>query len=353
MLRTNPIFIRNLLKSEKIDLADLEDLYYATCGKFKQLRTDLDLRLSNGFQNPDDEFFIMPDNALKMRMPINAGQFNRYLCGRNDFLFGDELIKALERAILPEDGDLQTDLTDGKCIVNHPDTDNYSDQGSYANIPSEACNWPLGSDRICKTCSVPPGIIFPSLSEKHIKTKPHAGRRMAHVSTMLVKMGFPTIAETASMYATKRAAGSSPLSSNTLYQNSPDSKPTKDSPEYRGTDGFVPNTNTNTITASAATQTEDIFPIILPSMSIWAQDLITPPPEVNPLPDVPPAYWENPEQFKIVPINRGRYPEPMTVQDCIEELRLREKEIKMQKKLANPRRSWYNFWKRGSRPSRR
>lgn len=76
------------------DLSDLEDLYYATCAKLKERMDDINIRLSNGFIHPKNNYFSYNSKGLGVTEPVTAGEWKATLTAHAKFLY-DPLVEAI------------------------------------------------------------------------------------------------------------------------------------------------------------------------------------------------------------------------------------------------------------------
>ena len=76
------------------DLGELEDLYYAACAKLKERLDDINIRLSNGFIYPEDNYFCYNSEGLGITEPIKAGDWKATLLAHTAFLY-DPLVEGI------------------------------------------------------------------------------------------------------------------------------------------------------------------------------------------------------------------------------------------------------------------
>ena len=69
-------------------------MYYATCAKVKERLDDINIRLSNGFIQPDDDYFTYNSIGLGLKDPITASAWKAGLELHEDFLY-DPLTKGI------------------------------------------------------------------------------------------------------------------------------------------------------------------------------------------------------------------------------------------------------------------
>ena len=82
------------------DLGKLEDLYYATCAKLKELLQRVDILLTNGFKGIHENYFAYQDEPLKSLGSISIGAFKQSLLIQESILHSSELRSLLNRAVL-------------------------------------------------------------------------------------------------------------------------------------------------------------------------------------------------------------------------------------------------------------
>lgn len=81
------------------DLGELEDLYYATCGKLKELIERVNLHLQNNFKAPEDKYFTYTSKGFKHLGPIMVGEFKAFLLAQEEPLYHNGMVKMMTKAI--------------------------------------------------------------------------------------------------------------------------------------------------------------------------------------------------------------------------------------------------------------
>lgn len=100
ILRTNKVFLKGLSAMTLTDLGELEDLFYATCGKLKDLLGRVNLYLSNNFKAPKDDYFTYTIRAYKHLGPITVEEFKSFLLAQEEILYHAGMIKVMNKAVL-------------------------------------------------------------------------------------------------------------------------------------------------------------------------------------------------------------------------------------------------------------
>ena len=75
-------------------------MYYATCGKVKELLCSVNLHLTNHFKKPEDRYFKHTSDDLKHLRPVSIGDFKDVLIAQESFLYGQEIIELMGEAVL-------------------------------------------------------------------------------------------------------------------------------------------------------------------------------------------------------------------------------------------------------------
>ena len=81
------------------DLGELEDLYYATCAKLKERLDDVNIRLSNGFIRPEDNYFTYNSKGCGIIDPVTAGEWKATLLAHAAFLYDPLVEGIMSRAV--------------------------------------------------------------------------------------------------------------------------------------------------------------------------------------------------------------------------------------------------------------
>ena len=74
-------------------------MYYAACAKLKELFSGVDILLTNGFKNPQQNYFTYQMVPLASLGPINITDFRKSLVIHENFLYSQELIELLDNGI--------------------------------------------------------------------------------------------------------------------------------------------------------------------------------------------------------------------------------------------------------------
>lgn len=98
--RSDLLFGSHLGKVGDFDLEVLEDLYYAICGKTKDLLDCANIHITNGFTKLDDQYLQFRDPVVDGFIPMTLGDFVTSLLAKESVLYSCEIINPLNRAIL-------------------------------------------------------------------------------------------------------------------------------------------------------------------------------------------------------------------------------------------------------------
>ncbi|KAL8824904.1 MAG: hypothetical protein Q9191_004743 [Dirinaria sp. TL-2023a] len=100
VLRNEKVFSKGWTSIDINDLAELEDLYYATCAKLQERLHEINIRLANGFIHPGDDFFKYDSKGLDLPDPIKAGAWKATLAQHEKFLYDPLVEGIMNRAVL-------------------------------------------------------------------------------------------------------------------------------------------------------------------------------------------------------------------------------------------------------------
>ena len=156
-----------------LDLGDLEDLYYAACGKLKDLLGMVNILLSNGFKVLSDPYFTYCSHGYDRTSPVSLSDFKNTLITLETALYDPTMIKTLNEGVLKKNGQLSQNEDES--------SKNQSSKALYGVIrcqenPGHQFN--RNSIRDAKhgvaephglqdMRNVAPGIVFGELSEKY------------------------------------------------------------------------------------------------------------------------------------------------------------------------------------------
>ena len=99
ILRSEDLFVSYPYNINMPDLGELEDLYYATCAKLKELLQGIDILLTNGFKGVCDTYFAYQNEPLSSLGPISIGAFKHSLLIQESILYSSELLGLLNRGV--------------------------------------------------------------------------------------------------------------------------------------------------------------------------------------------------------------------------------------------------------------
>lgn len=125
------------------DLGELEDLYYATCAKLKERLDDINIRLSNGFIKPADNYFTYNSEGLGITDPVKAADWKITLLAHGTFLYDPLVEGIMDRAVFLKHKRAKEAESPGRLPLN----------GKFSGL------------RDVRNMSC--GMIFGSLSEKY------------------------------------------------------------------------------------------------------------------------------------------------------------------------------------------
>ena len=158
-----------------LDLGELEDLYYATCAKLKELLQGVDILLTNGFREVRDTYFTYHNGPLNSLGPISIGAFKHSLLIHESILYSSELRGLLNRGVFEKNSG---DITHGRHQGVSPSDStmhqgaqrgNWGGTGKQINISSyefeqiSGCEVRGLQDKSNMSC----GMIFGELAEKY------------------------------------------------------------------------------------------------------------------------------------------------------------------------------------------
>lgn len=163
-----------------MELGDLEDLYYATCGKLKDLVHGAHLLLANGFKAPQDELFQFDIQPLQSLGPVKLGDFNSFLLSSEMMLHSEALTRLLDQGIMNKSMRETTYNQDNKSVDRDesfpgkfPDTQTVpasqieSLDHSKQNMTSKTLPFSPHISRLRDMGNMSCGMIFAELAEKY------------------------------------------------------------------------------------------------------------------------------------------------------------------------------------------
>lgn len=100
------------------DLGELEDLYYATCAKLKERLDDVEIRLSNGFIRPEDDYFMYNSEGFGVTDPVTAGDWKSTLLAHAAFLYDPLVEGIMNRAVFLKHKRVKEAETAGRLPLN-------------------------------------------------------------------------------------------------------------------------------------------------------------------------------------------------------------------------------------------
>ncbi|KAL8874622.1 MAG: hypothetical protein Q9174_000085 [Haloplaca sp. 1 TL-2023] len=183
ILYTNRMYLDHAVGKSPISLAKLEDLYFATVGKLKDLLTNVNLRLNNDFNAATDPYLTRAQRARsgdshhgssnhRFTGSISAEDFRRLLDAQKAILFGEDMMLALEGALKKELAQKQQKnlaSTSLSSTCHRPEDGRRTAAGlAKSRILTTDLLWPDGSPNVRHAVKFPPAIIVGTLREKYL-----------------------------------------------------------------------------------------------------------------------------------------------------------------------------------------
>lgn len=170
--RCDPYFTTFPYEITSPELANFEDLYYATWAQIKTLLNEANLLLSNGFKQPQHDHFQFLGEPLRSLGPINLGDFQACLLSQQLLLQDRHFIQLLEASLknhFTQDGaQHQTFATRGAfsptLVERSLSNPGRRDSGLEARGKAQHAEEGVQLSRITNMSS---GMIFAYLSEKY------------------------------------------------------------------------------------------------------------------------------------------------------------------------------------------
>ncbi|KAI9806062.1 MAG: hypothetical protein M1833_004469 [Piccolia ochrophora] len=146
--------VKRSLNDEKVKpLCDLEDLYYATCAKLKQMYQELETRLHSGFLHEDEKVYTCEDSLWNL-IPGQAGPLLQNLRVKYEILFEPGIRDVLDTAVRAKNEQAALEKLRAKMVA----------QGGDA----KACNAKIPVvEGLIHRKETPVAFIFGELAEKY------------------------------------------------------------------------------------------------------------------------------------------------------------------------------------------
>lgn len=177
ILRSDDLFASYPFNITKLDLGELEDLYYAACAKLKELLQGVDILLTNGFKVSQDTYFAYHHEPLSSLGPISIGAFRHSLLIHESILQSNQLQSLLDEAVIEKnscgnrnthhpkvtlgDSTMQDDVQWG-----HRETSE-----KYINVANnqfeQKSGWKTEVEGLQNKNNMSCGMVFGELSEKY------------------------------------------------------------------------------------------------------------------------------------------------------------------------------------------
>ena len=177
ILRSSDLFVSYPYNITVFDLGELEDLYYATCAKLKELIQGADILLTNGFKGVHDTYFTYCNEPLSSLGPISIGSFRSSLLIHERILYSDELQSLLNRGVTEKNsgGSKHThhqQMSPGSHITQHDvehcncqGTEEYIDNPRYDSKQISRCR--VEAEGLQNKSNMSCGMVFGELAEKY------------------------------------------------------------------------------------------------------------------------------------------------------------------------------------------
>ena len=152
-----------------VDLGELEDLYYAACGKLKELLGRVNLYLLNKFKAPEDHYFTYTSKAYKHLGPITVKEFKAFLLAQEEILYNNGMLKMMSKAVRRKNERASMKKNSHKRVGNPNDISSGEERGfpsPYKRF-SPGCGWPRDIGGLRDIREQPCGMIFGELAEKY------------------------------------------------------------------------------------------------------------------------------------------------------------------------------------------
>lgn len=169
ILRSNNIFSKSLSTLTLIDLGELEDLYYAACGKLKELLGRVNLYLFNKFKAPEDPYFTYTSKAYKHLGTITVGEFKAFLLAQEEILYNNGMLKMMSKAVRRKNEREAMKKNSHERVGNPNDVSPGEERGfpsPYIRF-SQGWGWPRDIGGLRDIREQPCGMIFGELAEKY------------------------------------------------------------------------------------------------------------------------------------------------------------------------------------------
>ena len=177
ILRSDDLFVSYPYNITVFDLGELEDLYYATCAKLKELIQGVDILLTNGFKGIHDTYFTYRNDPLSSLGPISIGSFKSSLLIHERILYSNELQSLLNRGVIEKNsrGSKHThhhQMSPGSHITQHvvercncEGTEEYIDNPRYDSKQISRCR--VEAEGLQNKSNMSCGMVFGELAEKY------------------------------------------------------------------------------------------------------------------------------------------------------------------------------------------
>lgn len=152
-----------------IDLGELEDLYYAACGKLKELLGQVNLYLLNKFKAPEDQYFTYTSKAYRHLGTITVKEFKAFLLAQEEILYNNGMLKMMGKAVRRKNEREAMKMHSHKRVGNPNDVSASEERGfpsPYIRL-SQGWVWPRGIGGLRDIREQPCGMIFGELAEKY------------------------------------------------------------------------------------------------------------------------------------------------------------------------------------------
>ncbi len=160
-----------------LDLGELEDLYYATCAKLKELLQGVDILLTNGFKGVHDTYFAYRNEPLRSLGPISVGAFKHSLLIHECILYSSEFQSFLNRGVIEKNScgikhSRHHEATPNDSTTQHgAQRGNWKGTGKYISILNDGfeqkSGWQADVQGLQDKSKMSCGMVFGELAEKY------------------------------------------------------------------------------------------------------------------------------------------------------------------------------------------
>lgn len=166
MQRSNNIF-KKPYNISTTDLAEIEDLYYATCAKVKALRSVVNIYIDEGFRAPNFEYFSYDSPGLRHLAPVELSHFRTMLELHETALYSERLTKPLDAAVLEKNWRLLKPGGKRCTTADSPGGVLEYDEIIHQGQSIGGLDWSPQVQGLQDLRNKPCGLVFAELTEKY------------------------------------------------------------------------------------------------------------------------------------------------------------------------------------------